>query len=45
MRIHTKTSGPFGRPILSSGNSETGWIDALAGRQVLRFGDERVIGA
>jgi Alginate export len=26
------------------GNSETGWIDALAGRQVLRFGDERVIG-
>jgi hypothetical protein len=26
------------------GSSETGWIDALAGRQVLRFGDERVIG-
>ncbi|HVI07457.1 MAG TPA: alginate export family protein [Candidatus Binatia bacterium] len=26
------------------GNSETGWVDALAGRQVLRFGDERVIG-
>ena len=26
------------------GGSETGWIDALAGRQVLRFGDERVIG-
>jgi hypothetical protein len=26
------------------GNSETGWLDALAGRQVLRFGDERVIG-
>jgi hypothetical protein len=26
------------------GNSETGWADALAGRQVLRFGDERVIG-
>jgi hypothetical protein len=27
-----------------AGNSETGWVDALAGRQVLRFGDERVIG-
>src|ERR1700686_1948222 len=26
------------------GSSETGWGDALAGRQVLRFGDERVIG-
>jgi hypothetical protein len=26
------------------GSSETGWIDALAGRQVLKFGDERVIG-
>ncbi len=26
------------------GNSETGWIDALAGREVLRFGDERAIG-
>ena len=26
------------------GNSETGWVDALAGREVLRFGDERVIG-
>src|SRR3984957_14132450 len=26
------------------GSSETGWVDALAGRQVLRFGDERVIG-
>jgi Alginate export len=26
------------------GSSETGWADALAGRQVLRFGDERVIG-
>src|ERR1700688_3578623 len=26
------------------GSSETGWIDALAGREVLRFGDERVIG-
>ena len=26
------------------GKSETGWGDALAGRQVLRFGDERVIG-
>jgi hypothetical protein len=23
------------------GSSETGWVDALAGRQVLRFGDER----
>jgi len=26
------------------GSSETGWVDALAGRQVLGFGDERVIG-
>lgn len=26
------------------GSSETGWVNALAGRQVLRFGDERVIG-
>jgi len=26
------------------GSSETGWVDALAGRQVLRFGDERLIG-
>jgi hypothetical protein len=26
------------------GSSETGWVDVLAGRQVLRFGDERVIG-
>jgi hypothetical protein len=26
------------------GSSETGWVDALAGREVLRFGDERVIG-
>src|ERR1700727_1070648 len=26
------------------GSSETGWGDALAGRQVLRFGNERVIG-
>src|SRR3984885_8689562 len=26
------------------GSSESGWADALAGRQVLRFGDERVIG-
>jgi hypothetical protein len=26
------------------GSSETGWIDVLAGREVLRFGDERVIG-
>jgi hypothetical protein len=26
------------------GSTETGWADALAGRQVLRFGDERVIG-
>jgi len=26
------------------GSSETGRVDALAGRQVLRFGDERVIG-
>jgi len=26
------------------GSSTSGWIDALAGRQVLRFGDERVIG-
>ena len=26
------------------GNSETGWVDALAGREVFRFGDERVIG-
>lgn len=26
------------------GSSETGWVDGLAGRQVLRFGDERVIG-
>jgi len=26
------------------GSSETGWVDALAGRQVLRFGNERVIG-
>jgi hypothetical protein len=26
------------------GSSEAGWVDALAGRQVLRFGDERVIG-
>jgi hypothetical protein len=26
------------------GSSETGWADALAGREVLRFGDERVIG-
>lgn len=26
------------------GSSTTGWADILAGRQVLRFGDERVIG-
>ena len=26
------------------GSPGTGWVDALAGRQVLRFGDERVIG-
>jgi hypothetical protein len=26
------------------GNSTSGWVDALAGRQVLLFGDERVIG-
>jgi hypothetical protein len=26
------------------GSSETGWVDGLAGRQVLRFGDERMIG-
>jgi Alginate export len=26
------------------GSSETGWVDGLAGREVLRFGDERVIG-
>src|ERR1700686_1067050 len=26
------------------GGSETGWVDVLAGRQALRFGDERVIG-
>jgi len=26
------------------GSSTSGWADALAGRQVLRFGDERVIG-
>jgi Alginate export len=26
------------------GSSETGWVDALAGREVLRFGDERLIG-
>ncbi len=26
------------------GSSETGWVDVLAGREVLRFGDERVIG-
>jgi Alginate export len=26
------------------GSSEAGWLDVLAGRQVLRFGDERVIG-
>jgi hypothetical protein len=26
------------------GSSTEGWVDALAGRQVLRFGDERVIG-
>jgi hypothetical protein len=26
------------------GSSTSGWVDALAGRQVLRFGDERVIG-
>ena len=26
------------------GSSETGWLDILAGRQALRFGDERVIG-
>jgi len=23
------------------GSSETGWLDILAGRQALRFGDER----
>lgn len=26
------------------GNSEKGWVDALAGREVLHFGDERMIG-
>ena len=26
------------------GNSKSGWLDGLAGRQVLLFGDERVIG-
>ena len=26
------------------GNSTAGWVDAVGGRQVLRFGDERVIG-
>ena len=26
------------------GSSSSGWVDALAGRQVLAFGDERVIG-
>jgi hypothetical protein len=26
------------------GSSTSGWVDALAGRQVLKFGDERVIG-
>lgn len=26
------------------GSSESGWVDVLAGRQVLRFGDERAIG-
>src|SRR5208283_958422 len=26
------------------GSSTSGWVDALGGRQVLRFGDERVIG-
>ena len=26
------------------GSSEAGWVDALAGREALRFGDERVIG-
>jgi hypothetical protein len=26
------------------GSSETGWVDVLGGREVLRFGDERVIG-
>src|SRR5882724_2685735 len=26
------------------GSSETGWVDVLGGRDVLRFGDERVIG-
>lgn len=26
------------------GDSEKGWVDALAGREVLHFGDERVIG-
>jgi Alginate export len=26
------------------GSSETGWVDVLAGRQALSFGDERVIG-
>ena len=26
------------------GSSETGWVDVLAGREALRFGEERVIG-
>jgi Alginate export len=26
------------------GSSETGWLDVIGGREVLRFGDERVIG-
>jgi hypothetical protein len=26
------------------GNSEEGWVDVLAGRQTLSFGDERVLG-
>jgi hypothetical protein len=47
---HTANANPFEdswtlwQAYAQVGSSTSGWADALAGRQVLRFGDERVIG-
>ena len=39
-----KIVGPSGKAYAQIGSSTEGWVDVLAGRQVLLFGDERVIG-
>ena len=47
---HTPNANPFEdswtlwQAYAQVGSSATGWVDVLAGRQVLIFGDERVIG-